>query len=199
MYAFNITGDLDDMRRGHDVVLAHGGTCVMVNMIAVGLVGVTELRRHSQLPIHGHRAGWGMFNRHPLLGMEYAAFQKFMRLAGVDHLHVNGLANKFSESDASVIAAARECLTPMPGIGATVMPIFSSGQTARQIPDTYRKMGTMDWMLLAGGGIMAHPAGPAAGVRALQQAWEAAKSQTPLEEYANSHPELAGALERFAR
>ncbi|MBK8027211.1 MAG: ribulose-bisphosphate carboxylase large subunit family protein [Chloroflexi bacterium] len=198
MYAFNVTGDLDDMRRGHDVVLAHGGTCIMVNMVSVGLVGVIELRRHSQLPIHGHRAGWGMLSRHPLLGLEYPAFQKFMRLAGVDHLHVNGLRNKFCETDASVIAAARECLTPMPGIGAEVMPVFSSGQSARQIPDTYRALDSRkDWMFLAGGGIMAHPDGPGAGVRALQQAWEAALAGQPLAEYAMTHPELAGALERF--
>jgi len=38
--------------------------------------------------------------------------KKIWRLAGVDHLHVNGLANKFSEADDSVIASARACLTP---------------------------------------------------------------------------------------
>ena len=136
MYAFNVTGDLDQMRRGHDLVLEHGGTCIMVNMLSVGLVGVVELRRHSQLPIHGHRAGWGMFSRDPSLGIAYTAFQQFFRLAGVDHLHVNGLQNKFCETDESVTASARACLTPMPGIGAVVMPVFSSGQTARQAPDT---------------------------------------------------------------
>ena len=197
MYAFNVTGDLDEMRRGHDVVLAHGGTCIMVNMVSVGLVGVTELRRHSQLPIHGHRAGWGMFSRHPLLGIEYPAFSKFMRLAGCDHLHVNGLRNKFCETDTSVIAAARDLLTPMPRVSALAMPVFSSGQSAKQIPDTYAALDSMDWLYLAGGGIMAHPDGAAAGVRALQQAWEAARMGTPLAEFARSHAELAGALERF--
>lgn len=43
MYAFNITGDLDDMRRGHDVVLAHGGTAITVNMLSDGLLGVIEI------------------------------------------------------------------------------------------------------------------------------------------------------------
>jgi ribulose-bisphosphate carboxylase large chain len=197
MYAFNITGDLDAMRRGHDLVLAQGGTCVMVNMIAVGIVGVTEVRRHAQLPIHGHRAGWGMFSRHPLLGLEFPAFSKIMRLAGVDHVHVNGLRSKFCETDASVITAARDLLTPMPGIGAVVLPVFSSGQTAKQIPDTFAALNSMDWLYLSGGGIMAHPDGAAAGVRALQQAWDAARSHTPLAEYAHTHAELAGALERF--
>jgi len=197
MYAFNITGDLDDMRRGHDIVLAHGGTCVMINLISVGFVGVIELRRHAQLPIHGHRAGWGMFNRHPLLGIEFPAFSKFMRLAGVDHLHVNGLRNKFCETDASVINSARDLLTPMPGIGAVVLPVFSSGQSAKQIPDTFAALGSKDWLYLAGGGIMAHPNGAAAGVHALQQAWDAARTGTPLSEYARTHIELANALERF--
>lgn len=197
MYAFNVTGDLDEMRRGHDIVLAHGGTCIMVNLISVGLVGVTELRRHAQLPIHGHRAGWGMLSRHPMLGMEYPAFSKFFRLAGVDHLHVNGLKNKFCEPDTSVIAAARSVQTPLPGIGAAVMPVFSSGQTAMRIPDTYREMGNPDWLFLAGGGIMAHPMGAGAGAQALQQAWQAAREGVPLAQYAQTHAELAGALERF--
>ncbi len=113
MYAFNITGDLDEMKRHHDTVLAAGGTCVMVSLNSIGLAGLIELRKHSQLPIHAHRNGWGALSRHPLLGFSYVAWQKFWRLAGVDHMHVNGLRNKFCEADDSVIEAARACLTPM--------------------------------------------------------------------------------------
>ena len=36
-------------------------------------------------------------------------------------------------------------------------------------------------MYLAGGGIMAHPGGPGAGVAAIRQAWEAAVQGIPLE------------------
>lgn len=173
MYAYNISGEIDEMRRSHDAVLAAGGTCVMASLITVGLSGVSALRKHSQLPIHGHRNSWGAMTRHPWLGFDYRAYQKFWRLAGADHMHVNGIRNKFCESDESVIASARECLTPMLG-GYTVMPVFSSGQTAEQPPDTYRALGSVDLMYLAGGGILAHPSGPAAGVAALIQAWAAA-------------------------
>lgn len=121
MVAFNITGDIDEMLRHHDTVLAAGGTCVMVSMNSVGLAGFNYLRRHSQLPIHAHRNGWGALTRSPQLGFSYIAYQKFWRLAGADHMHVNGLRNKFCESDELVIASARECLTPMLG-GYTVMP-----------------------------------------------------------------------------
>src|SRR5690606_33246724 len=40
MFAFNITGDLDEMRRHHDLVLSLGGTCVMASLNSVGLVGM---------------------------------------------------------------------------------------------------------------------------------------------------------------
>jgi ribulose-bisphosphate carboxylase large chain len=195
MFAFNITGDIEDMLRGHDVVLEHGGTCVMINMLATGLSAVAYLRKHSQLPIHGHRAGWGAMTRHPLLGMSYIAYQKFARLAGVDHLHVNGLRNKFTESDESVIASARACLTPMLG-GYTVMPVFSSGQSANQVQETFAQVGT-DLMYLAGGGIIAHPSGPGAGVQSLREAWDGAMAGISLTDYAATHPALREALEAF--
>ena len=177
MFAFNVTGEADQMRRRHDQVVEAEGTCVMVSVNGTGLAGVTGLRRHAQLPIHAHRNGWGMFDRSPALGMSYLAYQKFWRVAGVDHIHVNGLRNKFCENDASVIASARECLTPMfdaPGPGYEIMPVFSSGQTAEQAGDTYRLLGSMDLIFACGGGIMGHPNGIAAGVANVRSAWEAA-------------------------
>ncbi|MBB3139730.1 ribulose-bisphosphate carboxylase large subunit family protein [Halomonas organivorans] len=202
MYAFNITGDLDEMREHHDYVVAAGGSCVMAALNAVGLAGVTHLRRHCQVALHGHRAGWGMFSRSPHLGMSFVAYQKLWRLAGVDHIHVNGLRNKFSEEDASVIASARTCLTPMfapPSPGCEVMPVFSSGQTADQAVDTYRALDSTDLIFCAGGGIMAHPDGIGAGVHSLRQAWEAAVAGIELDDYAREHRQLARALETFRR
>jgi ribulose-bisphosphate carboxylase large chain len=196
MYAFNITADLDAMLRHHDLVLAANGTCIMVNLISVGLAAVAHLCKHSQLPIHGHRAGWGALSRHPLLGMDYSAFQKFYRLAGVDHLHVNGLRNKFCEPDESVIASARACLKPMFG-GYVAMPVFSSGQWALQAPMTYQALGSVDLIYLAGGGILAHPSGAAAGVDSLREGWAAALEGVALEDYARTHPALREALEKF--
>jgi ribulose-bisphosphate carboxylase large chain len=133
--------------------------------------------------------------------MSYIAYQKFWRLAGVDHMHVNGLQNKFCESDGSVIASARECLKPMfdpPERGCEIMPVFSSGQSVKQAPATYHALGSRDLIFACGGGIVAHPAGIAAGVHAVRQAWEAAVSGVPLEDYARNHPELNQALQKFA-
>ncbi|MDE2456893.1 MAG: ribulose 1,5-bisphosphate carboxylase, partial [Burkholderiales bacterium] len=65
MYAINISGSVDEMLRRHDAVLSAGGSCVMVSVNWVGFAAVEHLRRHAQLPIHGHRNGWGAFTRHP--------------------------------------------------------------------------------------------------------------------------------------
>ena len=200
MYAFNVTGELDEMRRRHDLVEALGGTCVMVSLNSVGLVGMVEFRRHARLPIHAHRNGWGYLSRAPLLGWSYPAWSKLWRLAGADHMHVNGLRNKFSEPDDSVIRSARSLLTPMfDDRPCIAMPVFSSGQTAAQAGDTFKALGTADLIYAAGGGIMAHPGGVAAGVGALREAWEAAVAGVPAADYARTHPALATALEALAR
>jgi ribulose-bisphosphate carboxylase large chain len=199
MYAFNLTGEWDEMRRRHDLVKSEGGTCIMASLNSVGLVGMIELARHTALPIHGHRNGWGYLSRHPSLGWEYTAWQKIWRLAGVDHLHVNGIGNKFSESDESVIRSARAVLTPLfDDHPALAMPVFSSGQTIRQAHPTYQALQRADLIFAAGGGIMAHPGGPGDGVRSLREAWQAAMSGVTLEVAARSSRILREAMETFA-
>ena len=195
MVAFNLTGEVDEMRCRHDLVLAEGGTCVMVSLNSVGLTGLLALRRHAQLPIHAHRNGWGYLSRSPALGWDYAPWQALWRLAGADHLHVNGLANKFSEPDDSVLAAARAVLQPLDAQHPMVaMPVFSSGQTGLQAAPTFAALGTTDLIHAAGGGILGHPGGIAAGVAAMRQAWDAAVAGVPIADHARQHPALAQAL-----
>jgi ribulose-bisphosphate carboxylase large chain len=197
MVAFNITDEVDQMVRHHDFVLGAGGTCVMASLNSIGLPALAHLRRRAALPLHGHRNGWGMFARCPALGISFIAMQKLWRLAGADHLHTNGLRNKFFEADESVIASARACLTPLLG-GRPAMPVLASGQWAGQAPDTYREIGSVDLLYLCGGGILAHPGGPAAGVASIRQGWEAALQGRTLEEAAATHAELRQAIETYS-
>ena len=185
------------MKARHDLVESLGGTCVMVSLNSVGLVGFSAFRKHARLPIHAHRNGWGYLGR-SAAGWSYVAWQKLWRLAGADHMHVNGLSNKFWESDDSVIASARACATPMfVSKPCTVMPVFSSGQSAKQAPGTLAALGSTDLLYCAGGGVIAHPGGIAAGVRALRLAWDAAMAGIPLRQAARENRELAEALEKF--
>lgn len=196
MYAFNISDEIDEMQRHYEKVLKAGGTAVMLSLNSVGLAGVKKIADIGSLAIHGHRNGWGMLNRHPLLGIDFAAYQKLWRLAGVDQIHVNGIKNKFWESDDSVVHSIESCLKPFLG-GFSVLPVVSSGQWGGQAPETYRRTRTTDLLYMAGGGIMAHPMGPAAGVLALKQAWEAAVDGLSVSEAAGKYPEFGKSVEKF--
>ncbi len=196
MVAFNITGEVDEMLANHDLVVKAGGTCVMISLNSVGLSAVKKIADHAAVPIHGHRNGWGMMNRHPWLGIEFPAYQTLWRLAGVDQLHVNGIANKFWEEDDSVVRSMAACRRSTCNL-RPILPVVSSGQWGGQAPETYRRTQTTDLLYLAGGGILAHPMGPAAGVLALRQAWEAAVAGVPLDQYARTRPELQKTIEKF--
>ena len=196
MYAFNISDEMDVMLRRYEYILAAGGTCAMISLNSVGLSGVKKICDQGQLAIHGHRNGWGMLNRHPLLGIEFPAYQKIWRLAGVDQIHVNGIQNKFWESDDSVVRSIEACLKPFLG-GYSILPVVSSGQWGGQAPETYRRTQTVDLLYMAGGGIMAHPDGPAGGVMALQQAWEAAVAGLTVAEAAQKYPEFGNSVKKF--
>ena len=198
MVAFNLTGEIDEMRRRHDFVHKQGGTCVMVNLMAVGMAGMIALGHHTNLPIHAHRAGWGALTREPLLGWSYPAWSKLWRLAGADHMHVSGLDNKFTEPNESVIESARSLNDPLfSHAPMSALPVFSSGQTVRQAAATLEAVGSSDLLVAAGGGIVAHPSGVAAGVKAMRQAYDAAMQKVDIAEYAEDHPELAAALAEF--
>ncbi|SMD03722.1 ribulose-bisphosphate carboxylase large subunit family protein [Pedobacter nyackensis] len=198
MYAFNISDDIDQMQRNYEKVLKSGGTSVMISLNSVGLSGVKKIGDMGELAIHGHRNGWGMLNRHPLLGIEFSAYQKLWRLAGVDQIHVNGIQNKFWESDDSVVKSIEACLTPLLG-GYSILPVVSSGQWGGQAPETYRRTKTVDLLYMAGGGIMAHPDGPAGGVVALQQAWQAAVDGLSVDEAATKYLEFGHSVSVFGK
>lgn len=198
MFAFNLSGDIDDMLRRHDYVLEKGGTCIMASLNWVGISGMVKLSRHSQLPIHGHRNGWGLYARSEHIGMEFKAFHKIFSMAGADHIHTNGIRNKFCESDASVLTSIRACLQPQGG-GYPVMPVVSSGQWAEQAYDTYRQIQSTDLMYLCGGGITGHPGGMAAGVKSIQLAWEGAVQGRTIYQMQDEHSELKEAITFFGK
>lgn len=214
MYAFNISDELDEMRRKYDKVVKAGGTSVMISLNSVGLTGTKKVCDIGDLAIHGHRNGWGMMNRHPLLGIEFPAYQKIWRLAGVDQIHVNGIQNKFWESDDSVVRSIESCLKPLfdntldnkpatqnpkPATDFSVLPVVSSGQWGGQAPETYRRTKTVDLLYMAGGGIMAHPDGPQGGVVALRQAWQAAVDGLSIDEAAIKYSEFGKSVTVFGK
>ena len=198
MYAFNITGPVDEMMRRHDTVAAAGGTCVQVNLNQAGMSALAHVRRHGALVIHGHRSGWGQFSRQAWFGMDFKPYALLWRLVGVDHLVVTGIRSKFWEPDDSCLAGMRACLTPIQTPGDRVMPAVGSAQWGGQAPEMVASLGSSDLIYIGGAAVLGHPGGPTAGVAAIRQAWEAALSGIPLAKYAREHPALAQSLAKFS-
>ncbi|TIV68087.1 MAG: ribulose 1,5-bisphosphate carboxylase [Mesorhizobium sp.] len=200
MYAFGIShADPDQMMRNHDLVLEAGGNCAVININSIGFGGMAYLRKRSGLVLHAHRNGWDILTRHPGLGMDFKVWQQFWRLLGVDQFQINGIASKYWEPDDSFIRSFEAVTTPLFSPDDCALPVAGSGQWGGQAPETYARTGrTVDLLYLCGGGIVSHPDGPGAGVRAVRQAWQAAVEGIPLDEFARSHVELARSIEKFA-
>jgi len=201
MYAFNITGDLAGLRRRHDLVVEAGGRCVMLNVPVMGLPALAWLGGFAEIPIHGHRAGLAGSMRSPALGLSYKVWQQLARLAGADHLHASGLGSKFYETDDEVVANVASLLEPL-GDTLGPVPTLSSGQNVTTAAPTYAAVRSTDLLMLAGGGVAAHPDGPAAGVRSLRDAWTAAIDGVPLQHAAQlaadtGDPALLHAVQKF--
>jgi ribulose-bisphosphate carboxylase large chain len=83
------------------------------------------------------------------------------------------------------------------------VPTLSSGQNVTTAAPTYAAVRSTDVLMLAGGGVAAHPDGPAAGVRSLRDAWAAATDGVPLQRAAQlaaaaGDPALLHAVDKFA-
>ncbi|MGE3829638.1 MAG: 3-oxo-isoapionate-4-phosphate decarboxylase OiaX [Parvibaculaceae bacterium] len=199
MYAFGIShADPDEMMRNHDIVAKAGGNCAVVNINSIGFGGMSFLRKRSSLVLHAHRNGWDIMTRHPVLGLDFKVYQQFWRLLGVDQFQINGIRVKYWEPDESFVASFKALSAPLFSAEDRPLPVVGSGQWGGQAPGTYERTGrTQDLLYLCGGGIVSHPGGAAAGVRAVRQAWEAAVKSVPLDVYAKDHPELAQSLKKF--
>lgn len=201
LVAFNISDETDAMIRHAELIEEEGGNCVMASLNWCGLAALQTLRKSTDLVIHGHRNGYGSMGRHPQLGFGTQAYQTLYRLTGIDHLHVHGIGGKFCNFADEVIESGQHCLRPIVDGGPAsdrVMPVFSSGQWAGNIATTYKALQESDdFLFLAGGGILAHPDGPAAGVLSLRQAWDALSSGLTVEQYGADHSELRHALKFF--
>jgi 3-oxoisoapionate-4-phosphate decarboxylase len=199
MYAFGIShADPEVMTRNADIVAAAGGNAAVININSIGFGGFSFLRKRSRLALHAHRNGWDILTRHPGLGMDFRVYQQFWRLLGVDQFQINGIGAKYWEPDESFVRSFEALKAPLFSPRDCPLPVVGSGQWGGQAPETFERTGrTLDLLYLCGGGIVSHPGGPAAGVRAVRQAWEAAVACVPLALYARDHRELAQTLVKF--
>ena len=196
IYAPNITAETNEMLRRAEFVKAHGGNCIMVDIITAGFAALQTVRDSDfGLLIHAHRAMYAAFARNPKHGIAFAPLAKLARLAGVDQLHTGAIVGKMEGAKKDVVEINGWLRKDWCGL-KPVFPVASGGIDPVRIPRLLDIAGT-ELVINAGGGIHGHPSGTRAGAKALVQSYEAWKKGIPLEKYAKTHKELSLALRKW--
>lgn len=207
----NITGDTETMEKRAVLLSEYGWNYAMIDVVVAGTAAVMTLRDFCSdlgLAIHAHRAMHAAFDRNPRHGISMQFLAKIMRLIGVSQIHTGTAVGKLSgsrqESEILADILREKKVKEVPGIALSqdwgrirdAFPVSSGGLHPGLVPEVLDIYGT-DLVLLVSGGIHGHPDGTQSGARAVMQAIEAWKDGTPLEEKANSAPELRKALGKW--
>jgi ribulose-bisphosphate carboxylase large chain len=164
------------------------GSIVVMIDLTIGYTAIQSMAawaRRNGVLLHLHRAGHGTYTRQKSHGVSFRVISKWMRLAGVDHIHAGTVVGKL-EGDPNMIAGYYDTLrldsiaadpvkglyfdqewASMPG----VMPVASGGIHAAQMGQLLHYLGE-DVVLQFGGGTIGHPMGIAAGAEANRFALE---------------------------
>jgi len=209
----NVTaGTMEEMYERADFARELGSVIVMIDL-TIGYTAIQSMAkwaRRNGVILHLHRAGHGTYTRQKTHGVNFRVIAKWMRLAGVDHIHAGTVVGKL-EGDPNAVRGyydtLRENKTPvnlslglyfeqdwasMPG----VMPVASGGIHAGQMHQLLHYLGE-DCVLQFGGGTIGHPDGVAQGATANRVAVEAIiQARNDGRDYLNEGPEI---LERAAR
>jgi len=183
----NVTAaTMEDMYERADFARDLGSA--MIDLV-VGYTAIQSMARWARkndmiLPLH--RAGHSTYTRQKSHGVSFRVIAKWMRLAGVDHIHAGTIVGKLEGDPNSVQGfydVLREERNPVhlergihfeqdwAGIGK-VMPVASGGIHAGQMHQLLTYLGE-DVVLQFGGGTIGHPMGIAAGATANRVALEA--------------------------
>ncbi|MDQ3150585.1 MAG: form I ribulose bisphosphate carboxylase large subunit [Actinomycetota bacterium] len=185
----NVTaGTMEEMYERSEFAASLGTVIVMIDL-TVGYTAIQSMSnwaRANGVILHLHRAGHGTYTRQKTHGVSFRVIAKWMRLAGVDHIHAGTVVGKL-EGDPNMVAGYYDTLrlgqiaadpakglyfdqdwASMPG----TMPVASGGIHAGQMHQLLHYLGE-DVILQFGGGTIGHPMGVSAGAEANRVAVEA--------------------------
>ena len=185
----NVTAaTMEDMYERAEFAKELGSVIVMIDLV-IGYTAIQSMAkwaRRNDMILHLHRAGHGTYTRQKTHGVSFRVISKWMRMAGVDHIHSGTVVGKL-EGDPNVIRGIydtlREAHTPVnlehglfydqdwAGLHK-VMPVASGGIHAGQMHQLISYLGE-DVVLQFGGGTIGHPMGIQAGATANRVALEA--------------------------
>jgi ribulose-bisphosphate carboxylase large chain len=185
----NVTaGTMEDMYERAEFAKSLGSVIIMIDLV-IGYTAIQSMAkwaRKNDMILHLHRAGNSTYSRQKNHGMNFRVICKWMRMAGVDHIHAGTVVGKL-EGDPLMIKGfydtLRETHTPkslehglffdQPWASLLkVMPVASGGIHAGQMHQLLTYLGE-DVVLQFGGGTIGHPQGIQAGATANRVALEA--------------------------
>jgi len=185
----NVTAaTMEDMYERAEFAKDLGSVIIMIDLV-IGYTAIQSMSRwarRNDMILHLHRAGHSTYTRQKNHGVSFRVICKWMRLAGVDHIHAGTVVGKL-EGDPSMIRgfydtlrepAPKKCLEH--GLFfdqrwaslRKVMPVASGGIHAGQMHQLLDHLGE-DVVLQFGGGTIGHPTGIQAGATANRVALEA--------------------------
>jgi ribulose-bisphosphate carboxylase large chain len=185
----NVTAaTMEDMYERAELAKELGSPIIMVDLVAgyTAIQSISRWCRRNDMILHMHRAGHSTYTRQKSHGVAFRVIAKWMRMAGVDHLHAGTVVGKL-EGDPNVIKGVydtcREAFTERDlrhglffdqdwaGL-RRVMPVASGGIHAGQMHQLLTYFGE-DCVMQFGGGTFGHPRGIQAGATANRVALEA--------------------------
>lgn len=185
----NVTaGTMEDMYERAEFAKQLGSSIVMIDLVIgyTAIQSMSKWARRNDMILHLHRAGHGTYTRQKQHGVSFRVIAKWMRLAGVDHIHAGTVVGKL-EGDPHTIKGVydicREDFVPQnlqngvffdqPWASTRkLMPVASGGIHAGQMHQLLDLLGD-DVVMQFGGGTIGHPAGIEAGATANRVALEA--------------------------
>jgi ribulose-bisphosphate carboxylase large chain len=212
----NVTAaTMEDMYERAEFARELGSVIVMVDLTAgyTAIQSMAKWARRNGVILHLHRAGHGTYTRQKNHGVSFRVIAKWMRLAGVDHIHAGTVVGKL-EGDPNAVAGYYDTLrlnrvpadpvkglyfdqdwASMPG----TMPVASGGIHAGQMHQLLHHLGE-DVVLQFGGGTIGHPMGIAAGATANRVALEAMiKARNEGRDYMTEGPDILQAAAKHSR
>ena len=190
-----------------------GSNIVMIDLV-IGYTAIQSMAkwaRANDMILHLHRAGHSTYTRQKSHGVSFRVIAKWMRLAGVDHIHAGTVVGKLEGDPATTKGyydICREDFNPMQlenGIFFDqhwaslnkLMPVASGGIHAGQMHQLLHLLGE-DVVLQFGGGTIGHPMGIGAGATANRVALEAmVLARNEGRDYLEEGPEILQDAARF--
>ena len=184
----NVTAaTMEDMYERAEFAKELGSVVVMIDLV-IGYTAIQSMAkwaRRNDMILHLHRAGHSTYTRQKNHGVAFRVIAKWMRMAGVDHIHAGTVVGKL-EGDPNVVRGiydtCRETHVPknlehgiffdQPWASLKkLMPVASGGIHAGQMHQLLCHLGE-DVVLQFGGGTIGHPMGIQAGATANRVALE---------------------------